>query len=317
MTAAPLAHYRAMLRIRRIETAIAGAYPEGEMRCPVHLSVGQEAAAVGVCAALRASDQIVSTHRCHAHYLAKGGDLRAMMAEIFGKVTGCCGGRGGSMNLFDRAAGVLVSLPIVASAIPLGVGAALAFRQQARSEVVVVFTGDGAVEEGVFHESLNYAALARLPVVFVVENNQYSVYTPLAQRQPARPLADLAGAHGLPAVTVDGNDVGAVAEAAASAVARAREGAGPGVLVLDTWRWLEHCGPFEDDHLGYRCTETSASWRDRCPVVRVAEALRAAGRLDADTEARLTAQIDAEIAEAFAFARSSPFPRPIGEDAHD
>lgn len=317
MTGVPLAHYQAMLRIRRIETAIAGAYPEGEMRCPVHLSVGQEAAAVGVCAALRASDQIVSTHRCHAHYLAKGGDLRAMMAEIFGKVTGCCGGRGGSMNLFDRAAGVLVSLPIVASAIPLGVGAALAFRQQARSEVVVVFTGDGAVEEGVFHESLNYAALARLPVVFVVENNQYSVYTPLDQRQPARPLADLARAHGLPAVTVDGNDVEAVAEAAASAVARAREGAGPGVLVLDTWRWLEHCGPFEDDHLGYRCTETSASWRDRCPVVRAAEALRAAGRLDADTEARLTAQIDAEIAEAFAFARSSPFPRPIGEDAHD
>ena len=162
------------------------------MRCPVHLSVGQEAAAVGACAALRPDDRIVSTHRCHGHYLAKGGDLAAMIAELHGKQTGCCGGRGGSMHLFDERAGVVASVPVVGSSIPLGVGIALNFQQRGEDKVCVAFLGDAAVEEGAFHEAANFAVVHRLPVIFLVENNLYSVYTRIEQRQPERPLAQLA-----------------------------------------------------------------------------------------------------------------------------
>ncbi|HLO77268.1 MAG TPA: thiamine pyrophosphate-dependent dehydrogenase E1 component subunit alpha, partial [Magnetospirillum sp.] len=164
-----------MVRIRRIEEAIATAYPQQEMRCPVHLSIGQEAIAAGVAQALRVSDQVVSNHRSHAHYLAKGGDLRVMLAELYGRQTGCAQGRGGSMHLIDPGAGVLAALPIVAGSMPVGVGAALAMRRAGRDDVVVIFCGDAAIEEGVFHESANFAALKRLPVIFVCENNLYSV----------------------------------------------------------------------------------------------------------------------------------------------
>src|SRR5262245_35830673 len=165
--------FREMLRIRLIEEEIAGRYREEKMRCPVHLSTGQEAVAVGVSVGLRRTDQIVSTHRCPAHYLAKGGDLKVMLSELMGKETGCCGGRGGSMHLFDRDAGVLLSLPIVAASIPVGVGAALAMKQRMSDDVSVIYLGDASVEEGVFHESANFAALRGLPAIFVCENNLY------------------------------------------------------------------------------------------------------------------------------------------------
>ena len=176
---------RAMLRIRLIEEEIAARYAEQEMRCPVHLSTGQEAVAVGVCAALRPDDKVVSTHRCHAHYLAKGGDLKAMLAEMHGRAAGCCGGRGGSMHLFDDDAGVLLSLPIVGSCLPIANGVALSMIQRGLDAVSVAFFGDGATEEGVFHETLNFAAVHRLPALFVLENNLYSCYTGLNDRQPA------------------------------------------------------------------------------------------------------------------------------------
>ncbi|MBC8068677.1 MAG: thiamine pyrophosphate-dependent dehydrogenase E1 component subunit alpha, partial [Deltaproteobacteria bacterium] len=202
--------FRQMLRIRRIEEEIARRYADQQMRCPVHLSVGQEAAAVGACSVLRPSDPIVSTHRCHGHYLAKGGNLNAMIAELHGKLTGCCSGRGGSMHLFDHEAGVLASVPIVGGNVPLAVGAALAAKQCGRPDVAVAFFGDGALEEGVVHESANFAGCNRLPVVFFLENNRYSVYTPLEQRQPVRSMLAFGELHGLEAAAVDGNDVLAV-----------------------------------------------------------------------------------------------------------
>lgn len=304
----PLGLYRSMLRIRLIEEAIAERYAEQEMRCPVHLSIGQEAVAVGVCAELRRTDKVVSTHRCHAHYLAKGGDLKAMLAEIHGKAAGCCGGRGGSMHLFDDDVGMLLSLPIVASCMPIAVGAALALRQEGTDGVAATFFGDGSIEEGVFHESMNFAALHRLPVLFVLENNLYSCYTGLSDRQPERPLADLAKAHAMAAETADGNDLEAVRAATARAVARGRAGEGPTLLVFDTYRWREHCGPNYDNDIGYRTEAEFQGWKDGCPVERTAAALRAAGLLDGALEAALRRDIGVEVAEAFDFARNAPFP---------
>ena len=302
--------YRRMVYVRAVEEAIAARYADQEMRCPVHLSIGQEAAAVGACAPLEPDDQIVTTHRCHSHYLAKGGDLKAMLAEIHGKAAGCCGGRGGSMHLFDPAAGVLASVPIVGSSVPLGVGAALTLKRRGSDRVCVVFLGDGALEEGVFHESANFAVVHRLPVVFFVENNLFSVYTPLNQRQPDRPLTRIAEAHALPFEAADGNDVLAVAEATTRAVDLARGGGGPTLLVVDTYRWREHCGPNYDDDLGYRDPGEAAAWRARCPLARFAAALRRDGLLDDDREESLLAEIDAEIDAAFVFARAAPFPEP-------
>ena len=310
MSATSLALYADMLRNRRIEEEIARRYADLEMRCPVHLSVGQEGVSAGVCLALGRKDQIVSTHRAHAHYLSKGGDLKAMLAEFHGKASGCCGGRGGSMHIFDVPAGVLLSLPIVGSGIPVATGAALAMKQRGEPHVAIAFLGDAAVEEGVFHEAANFAAVHSLPVVFVCENNLFSVYTPLKVRQPDLPLERLGRCHGIASATADGNDAEAVFALTAEAVARARAGAGPSFLVFDTYRWLEHCGPAYDNDIGYRTVEEFEAWRARDPVRRLGEKLRGLGLHTDQKEAELIAAIDAEIDEAFAFALQSPLPSP-------
>ncbi|TPV96844.1 MAG: thiamine pyrophosphate-dependent dehydrogenase E1 component subunit alpha [Myxococcales bacterium FL481] len=305
-----------MLRIRLIEEAIASRYAEQQMRCPVHLSVGQEAAAVGVCMALRIDDLAFSTHRCHGHYLAKGGNLHAMIAELLGRATGCCSGRGGSMHLWDHAAGLVSSVPIVGGNIPLAVGAALASQQRGEDRISVAFLGDAAAEEGSFHESLNLAATLQLPVLFVLENNRYSVYTPLRQRQPPRPLTRLGQAHGIPTANADGSDVTTVFAAAAAFVASIREGQGPALLVIDTYRYLEHCGPNVDDDLGYRPPEEVLHWQQRCPVATLRERLIATGRLHAEQEAKARQDIEREIAAAFATASQDPFPDPATVAEH-
>lgn len=302
--------YRAMLRIRLIEEEIAARYGEEKMRCPVHLSVGQEAAAVGVCAALRPGDKAFSTHRCHGHYLAMGGSLKAMLAELYGRAAGCCGGRGGSMHLFDEAVGLMASVPIVGSNLPLAGGAALAIRQTGGDNVAVAFLGDGAVEEGVWHEVANFATVHRLPLVVVLENNLYSVYTNLADRQPARPLTELALPYRLLALQADGNDVLASHGVMAEAVAHARGGAGPVLVVLDTYRWREHCGPNYDNDIGYRSVAEFEAWRGRCPVLRFGADLRRRGLLDDQADQAMAAQIAGEIADALAFADAAPFPDP-------
>ena len=300
--------YGKMLRIRLVEEAIADHYGEGEMRCPVHLSIGQEAAAVGVCEALAPSDKVYSTHRCHAHYLAKGGDLKRMFAEICGKAAGCVGGRGGSMHLMDVDKGMMASIPIVSSSIPIAVGSALADKRLRNGKVTVAFFGDASIEEGVFHESANFASLHCLPVVFVCENNLYSVYTHLRQRQPDRPLRDVAHAHAMHALHGDGNDIEETFRLASEAVARARNDSGPTFLLLDTYRWREHCGPNFDNHIGYRTAAEYETWEVRCPIRRLRGRLGAS--LTADKEGAMVTEIAAEIEGARAFALAAPLPDP-------
>lgn len=296
--------YRAMLRIRRVEEAIADRYADQEMRCPVHLSIGQEAVAAGVCAALSSADGVFSNHRAHAHYLAKGGSLTAMLAEIYGRADGCCKGIGGSMHMIDLAAGFMGAVPIVGATIPLAVGAAWAARLKGEDRVMAVFFGDGTFEEGVVYESINFAVLHSLPILFVCENNLYACYTRLSTRQPDRPLHSVAAACGCCTLSVNGNDVAAVYEAASNAVAQMRAGGGPVFLECETYRWREHCGPNLDDDLGYRPEKEVEKWKAACPIGQLSAAL------PADFIAQAEQEIAREIEEAFVFALASDLPQP-------
>jgi len=243
---------REMVRIRCAEETLANLYKEQEMRTPIHFSIGQEAVAVGACAALERDDVVYSGHRCHAHYLAKGGDLPAMVAELYGRDTGCARGRGGSVHLNDPSVGMVASSAILGQTMAVAVGSALAFKMDGAPRVAVTFFGDGAIEEGIFHECLNFAVVKRLPVVFVCENNGYSTHTPLAVRQPqAIEIHQRARSYGMPSKLVDGNDVFAVFEAAREAAAAARGGS-PFFLECTTYRWREHVGPLWDFEWGYR-----------------------------------------------------------------
>jgi pyruvate dehydrogenase E1 component alpha subunit len=294
--------YRSMVRIRMVEEEIARRYPEQEMRSPTHLYVGQEAVAAGVCAALRRSDALVAYYRSHGWYLAKGGDLQAFIDEMYGRATGCSGGWGGSMHLIDVEAGVMGTSAIVGGGLSHGVGTALADRILRRPAVSVVAFGDGATEEGVFHESLNFAALRRLPVVFVCENNQWAAFTPLATRQAQPHVHRRAEGYGMPGVVVDGNDVLAVHRAAAHAVERARNGQGPMLLECHTARWFEHCGPGDDVAVGLRRREDLEAWKAQCPVARLRP-------LVTDEQDRtIRAEVAREIEDAFARARRAPWP---------
>ncbi len=298
-----------MMRIRMVEETIADHYAEQEMRCPVHLSTGQEAVAVGVCSALQPEDYVMSTHRAHAHYLAKGGNLKAMLAEIYGKATGCCSGYGGSMHLTDLSVNMLGCTPIVGGSLPVAVGTAFATWQKNESRVTAVFFGEGATEEGVFAECLNFAALKKLPVIFVCENNLYSVYSPLSVRQPEkRDNVALAKAHGLSAAKADGNDVEAVYALSQQAVKNAREGFGPFFLEFNTYRWREHCGPQFDNHIGYRTEEEYQHWRHKCPVENYQKRLLSENIITPQDIETLIHSLQKEVNEAFVFAKESPFP---------
>jgi TPP-dependent pyruvate/acetoin dehydrogenase alpha subunit len=293
--------YRQMLRIRLTEERIATEYSKQEMRCPVHLSIGQEAIAVGTCAALTVEDEVMSGHRSHAHYLAKGGSLRRMFAEMMGKDEGCARGLGGSMHLIDKSCGFRGAVPIVGSTIPIATGLAFQHQLDRDGHVVAVFFGEGATEEGVFHEALNFAALRRLPIVYICENNLYSVYSPLSVRQPAgRSRVKLAEAHGLAAATGDGNDVIAVAALVSQAVARARTGTGPSFLEFSTYRWREHCGPNFDNALGYRTEAEYQEWKAKCPLLRCEKDHGLA------QDRALVAAIDAELDATLAEVRALP-----------
>ncbi|MBL79122.1 MAG: acetoin dehydrogenase [Nitrosomonadaceae bacterium] len=308
-----LALFYSMLRIRRIEEALADRYSEQEMRCPMHLYIGQEAIAVGICAALSENDVMFSNHRAHGHYLAKGGDLNAMIAELYGRATGCCGGRGGSMHLIDLDVGFLGATPIVGGTVPLAVGAAWASSLKSTNQVSVIFFGDGCFEEGVVHESLNFSALHNLPVIFICENNEFSVYTHLNERQPKRPIHQIAKAHGLTSHAGNGNDIEEVVTIAQHAVDNARKGKGPQFIELSTHRWREHCGPDFDDHLGYRAAEEIEMGLKNCPIKKFSARLSENNELSKSDIEKLEAEIREEISDAFKFALSSA--KPSSKDA--
>jgi pyruvate dehydrogenase E1 component alpha subunit len=299
-----------MVRIRKAEETIVARYAEQEMRCPTHLSIGQEAVAVGVCQALALRDSVFSGHRCHAHYLAKGGTFAGMFAELYGKATGCCGGKGGSMHLASPETGMLGSSAIVAGTVPVAVGRALASTLAQQDEVSVTFFGDAAVEQGVTHESLAFAALRKLPVLFVCENNGYATASPLASRQVEPDIWRRAQAHAVPGVGVDGNDVIAVYRAAQAAVERARHGEGPTFIEAKTYRWLGHVGPGDDFAMGYRTREEMDAWRAKDPIATYAARLDALGVLGSAQRVALEQAVQQEIDDAIAFAKASPFPEP-------
>lgn len=298
-----------MLRIRMVEEEIALRYPEGKMRCPTHLSIGQEAVPAAISEAVDKKDFAVSTHRGHAHYLGKGGDLKAMIAEIYGKVTGCAKGRGGSMHLIDRSVGFMGTSAIVGNSIPLGVGLGLSALLKKTDQLSCIFLGDGATEEGAYYESVNFAVLKKLPVLFLCENNLYSVYSPLSVRQPEnRKISDVAKALGLTVDTVDGNDIMACYNAIVKAVDGIRKKNGPVFIEFSTYRWLEHCGPGFDNHIGYRSVDEYETWRKNDPIANFEQKLIAEDTQYNTHIETIKESIKKEIAEAFAFAENSDFP---------
>ena len=308
-TARQLLH--SMKRIRAVEEEIAARYAENKMRCPTHLSVGQEAVAAAVGFALRRDDLAVSGHRAHAHYLGKGGNLPAMIAEIYGKATGCARGKGGSMHLVDEAAGFMGSTAIVGGTVPVGVGLAYGMKLKKSAQASCVFIGDAVVEAGVFFESANFAALKRLPVLFLCENNLYSVYSHLRVRQPeGRRIADMVRGLGIPAAQGDGNDIEEVHGMATGALEEIRAGGGPRFLEFATYRWREHCGPLYDNDLGYRSEAEFLEWKAKEPVARYEAALLARKTATRAQIQAMEAEIAAEVRAAFEFAEASPFPEP-------
>ena len=300
--------FRAMLRIRRIEEAIEARYHEDQMKTPIHLVIGQEATSVGCCAALRREDLLYSSHRTHGNYLAKGGDLTRMLCEMHCRATGTSASRGGSMHLIDKAVGMAGTSAIVGGAVPMAVGAALAAQTKGEDRVVVVFFGEAATEEGVASESLNFAALRQLPIVFFCENNFYSVQSPLATRQPRRVIHRWAAAHAVAAREVDGANVLAVYEAAADAVTRARSGGGPTFIEAPVYRFRAHGGAGDDSHTGYRPESERRAWEPFCPLDMCGAYLRKHGWISDALVATMEHEIAAEIDAAFAVALASPNP---------
>jgi pyruvate dehydrogenase E1 component alpha subunit len=290
-----------MKRLRGLEEAIAARYPEGQMRCPVHLSTGQEAVSAAVGLVLRPSDLAVSGHRAHIHYLGKGGSMPRMVAEIYGKA--------GSMHLIDESVGFKGSTAIVGGTVPVGTGLGLSIKRRGTDQVACVFLGDAVVEEGVFFESVNFAVLHQLPVLYVCENNLFSVYSPLTVRQPTgRAIHEMVAGLGIPAAAGDGNNPEAVYAACREAVAGIRAGRGPVFLEFATYRWREHCGPHFDNHIGYRSEEEFLAWKDRDPVVTYQRKLLDVAAVTEADVAGMDQAVADEVAAAFAFAESSPFP---------
>jgi len=301
--------FKKIYRIRRVENKIASYYSEWDMRCPVHLSIGQEAVAAGVCQNLKTSDKIISSHRCHAHYLAKGGNLKSMIAEIYGKKTGCAEGMGGSMHLQDQKAGIMMSIPIVGSPIPIGAGIALKSLHSKKSQrfLTVIFFGEGATEEGIFHETINFAALNNLPILFVCENNYYSVYTHLRDRQPnKRKIKDIIRAHGLKGYQTDGNDVLNVFNISHKVIKDIKRTSKPSFIEFNTYRWLEHCGPFWDDNLNYRNKGELKKWIKNCPLEKIKKKVNKIFKKEFIE--RIEMSIDSEVNKAFEFAKASSYP---------
>ncbi|MYE88804.1 thiamine pyrophosphate-dependent dehydrogenase E1 component subunit alpha [Candidatus Poribacteria bacterium] len=297
-----------MQTIRRFEERASDDYQAGAIYGVVHCYIGEEAVAVGVCAALNADDQIISTHRGHGHCLAKGADLNRMMAELYGRQTGYCKGKGGSMHIADFSIGMLGANGIVAGGIPIVTGAGLAAQLEGKGRVAVSFFGDGASNAGPFHESINIAATWKLPMLYVCENNLYSAGTTAADTLALSDVAARAAGYGIPGVVVDGNDVMAVYEAAEAAVNRARAGQGPTLIECKTYRWRGHTErPGQEDP---RPKEEIEEWQQRDPINRFATSLMEHGLLTEEAWQKMDAEILGAIEDAVKFSEESPFPKP-------
>ncbi len=300
--------FHSMLRIRRVQERIDSLYLQDDMKTPVHLYIGQEAVAVGFCSALDRDDYISSNHRSHGHYLAKGGDLNALIAELHCKKDGCSKGFGGSMHLVDVSVGHIGSSSIVGGGISIGTGLGLAIQMQAKNRVSTVFFGDGASDEGVLYESLNFAMLKKLPVVYVLENNQWSVCSHVSARKAGDNIFHRADPQLLMTRKIDGNNILTVYETSCEAVERARQGRGPSFIECDTYRIFGHAGCKAQDPKGYRDQKEVEGWKNKCPVNSFQNTLLSEKVLTQDSLKIMENQITAEIDDAFAFARKSSLP---------
>jgi len=301
--------FEQMLLIRRFEEKIKELYMKGVIQGMLHLCIGQEAVAVGVMSVLGKEDYIVSTHRGHGHFIAKGADIRLMMAELFGKRTGYCKGKGGSMHIADIDLGHLGANGIVGESLPIATGAALALKEiKQTDQIVVCFFGDGALNTGEFHESLNLAGLWKLPVVFVCENNLYAISTHVKRACAIDDVAKRADSYGMPGATVDGQDVSAVRKETESAIARARNSEGPSLLICQTYRFLGHGR--NPDCSRYRSKKEEEEWKARCPILTFQKKLLNEKIISEDDIRNIEDKVAKMLAEAVAFADESPYPRP-------
>ena len=300
--------YTTILRIRKVELKVEELYPQDEMKTPVHLCIGQEAAAAGVCANLRKDDYVFSNHRGHGHYIAKGGDLKALIAELYCKKTGCSRGRGGSMHLVDTSVGLMGSSSIVGGGIPIAVGTALGSILQGSNKVSVAFFGDAASEEGILYESMNFAALKRLPVIFVCENNFYSVYSHQSHREPNNDISMRPKAFDIPSYQIDGANVIDVYLTSKRAIDEARSGKGPSFLECMVYRWRAHSGAGDDLETEYRKMDEWKKWMKKRPLKDFEKILVEKNVLTDGKIGKIDATIDKEINEAFEFAKESPLP---------
>jgi TPP-dependent pyruvate/acetoin dehydrogenase alpha subunit len=302
--------YSKMVLIRAVEEMIAERYDEQKMRCPTHLSTGQEAVSAAVGFALQDKDLAVSTHRSHGHYLGKGGNVSRMVAEIYGKEGGCSKGRGGSMHLIDLSIGFMGSTAIVGNSIPIGAGLGLALKLDKSDNISCIFIGDGATEEGVFAETVNFCAQKKLPVLFVCENNFYSVYSPLSVRQPmSRPIYKMVDAMGIKSYKGEGNDVFGVYNKVLDSILSIRKSGGPRFLEFNTYRWREHCGPNYDNHIGYRSEDEFLEWKKKDPILLAEIQLLKENILTHQMISSIAQVAKDEVSKAFHFAENSPFPK--------
>ncbi|HEU5281065.1 MAG TPA: thiamine pyrophosphate-dependent dehydrogenase E1 component subunit alpha [Gammaproteobacteria bacterium] len=301
--------YKRMSLIRRFELKLAEIYHTDAIKSPVHLSVGQESIAVAVCDPLAPDDFIANTYRCHATYIAKGGDLNEMMAELYGKSGGCAGGKAGSMHLVDFKRGIMGASAVVGTHIPVATGYAMALKMQAKvtghQRVMVVMFGDGATEEGCFYESINFAALKKLPILFVCENNGLAIHTPIERRWATDKLCERVATYGIETHKITDHDVFALRDKVGTIVNQLRQpNAGPVFIECSTYRWLEHVGPRDDHEDNYRDLNEYREWKANDQIARLA------GMLDDATRQRIDDEITAEIAASQAFAEASPYPAP-------
>jgi len=297
-----------MVLIRLAEVRIGEMVERGVIKCPCHLAIGQEAPAVGVAMHLRSTDRAFGSHRSHGHYLAVGGSLHRLFAEVLGRDTGASRGMGGSMHLQAREHGFVASVPIVAATIPIAVGAGLAARMDGTGDIAIAFFGDGATEEGAFHESMNLAMMLRAPVLFVCENNLFASHLHIGLRQPADSLVRFAEAHGVPSARVDGNDIAQVTDAVGRVLPGMRAGGGPFFLECVTYRWRGHVGHREDDDVGVKRSEDLGHWKLRDPITRLARALLAAKSLPPGGLEGIFAGTQILVDEAWSAAERDPFP---------